>query len=94
MLSDRLYQLRQQRPVTVIGSAVIDVIADAYALPWRGCDIELQQQSVNIGGCALNVAVALQRLGIDSCNALPLGQGVWADIVRNNLQRQGDSEHY
>ncbi|TDN60444.1 PfkB family carbohydrate kinase [Scandinavium goeteborgense] len=83
--------LSQQRPVTVIGSAVIDVIADAYALPWRGCDIELQQQSVNIGGCALNVAVALKRLGINACNALPLGQGVWADIVRNNLTRQGIS---
>ncbi|HEX4500269.1 MAG TPA: PfkB family carbohydrate kinase [Scandinavium sp.] len=89
MLSDKLSQLEQKRPVTVIGSAVIDVIADAYALPWRGCDIELQQQGVNIGGCALNVAVALKRLGIDSCNALPLGQGVWADIVRNNLKRQG-----
>jgi sugar/nucleoside kinase (ribokinase family) len=89
MLSDKLNQLEQKRPVTVIGSAVIDVIADAYALPWRGCDIELQQQGVNIGGCALNVAVALKRLGIDSCNALPLGQGVWADIVRNNLARQG-----
>jgi sugar/nucleoside kinase (ribokinase family) len=89
MLHDKLSQLQQQRPVTVIGSAVIDVIADAYALPWRGCDIELQQQSVNIGGCALNVAVALKRLGIDACNALPLGQGVWADIVRNNLTRQG-----
>jgi len=89
MLSDKLRQLHQQRPVTVIGSAVIDVIADAYALPWRGCDIELQQQSVNIGGCALNVAVALKRLDIDACNALPLGQGVWADIVRNNLHKQG-----
>jgi sugar/nucleoside kinase (ribokinase family) len=89
MLSNKLSQLEQKRPVTVIGSAVIDVIADAYALPWRGCDIELQQQGVNIGGCALNVAVALKRLGIDSCNALPLGQGVWADIVRNNLARQG-----
>lgn len=88
MLREKLSQLRQRRQVTVIGSAVIDVIADAYALPWRGCDIELQQQSVNIGGCALNVAVALKRLGIDACNALPLGQGVWADIVRNNLKRQ------
>lgn len=91
MLSDKLSQLQQQRPVTVIGSAVIDVIADAYALPWRGCDIELQQQSVNIGGCALNVAMALKRLGIEACNALPLGQGVWAEIIRNNLQREGIS---
>ncbi|SQA64035.1 PfkB family carbohydrate kinase [Yokenella regensburgei] len=88
-LYERLLNLQQQRPVTVIGAAVIDVIADAYALPWRGCDIELKQQSVNIGGCALNIAVALKRLGISAHNALPLGQGVWAEIVRNNLAREG-----
>jgi sugar/nucleoside kinase (ribokinase family) len=88
-LADKLSALDQQRPVTVIGAAVIDVIADAYALPWRGCDIELKQQGVNIGGCALNIAVALKRLGISACNALPLGQGVWAEIIRNNLAREG-----
>lgn len=59
-LSDKLATLTAVRPVTVIGAAVIDVIADAYALPWRGCDIELQQQSVNVGGCALNIALALK----------------------------------
>ncbi|KNC92512.1 PfkB family carbohydrate kinase, partial [Trabulsiella odontotermitis] len=88
-VADKLRTLDQQRPVTVIGAAVIDVIADAYALPWRGCDIELKQQSVNIGGCALNIAVALKRLGITACNALPLGQGVWAEIICNNLAREG-----
>ena len=65
------------------------MIADAYGLPWRGCDIELQQQSVNIGGCALNIAVALKRLGMEADNALPVGQGVWADIIRNNMAREG-----
>ena len=84
-LQQLLSQLRTQRPVTVVGAAVIDVIADAYALPWRGCDIELKQQGVNVGGCALNIAVALKRLGIDASNALPLGQGVWADIIRNRM---------
>ena len=59
----RLETLYATRPVTVLGAAVIDVIADAYALPWRGCDIELKQQGVNIGGCALNIAIALKRLG-------------------------------
>lgn len=81
--------LGNQRCITVVGAAVIDVIADAYALPWRGCDIELQQQSVNIGGCALNIAVALKRLGVQADNALPIGQGVWADIIRNNLAKEG-----
>ena len=85
----RLSTLSNQRQITVVGAAVIDVIADAYALPWRGCDIELQQQSVNIGGCALNIAVALKRLGISAQNALPMGQGVWADIIRNTLAKEG-----
>jgi hypothetical protein len=61
--AQRLENLHATRPVTVLGAAVIDVIADAYALPWRGCDIELKQQGVNIGGCALNIAIALKRLG-------------------------------
>ncbi len=70
--AQRLDTLYAARPVTVLGAAVIDVIADAYALPWRGCDIELKQQGVNIGGCALNIAIALKRLGIASQNALPV----------------------
>ncbi|QXA49105.1 sugar kinase [Enterobacter cancerogenus] len=83
-----LATLRATRPVTVLGAAVIDVIADAYALPWRGCDIELKQQGVNIGGCALNIAIALKRLGIETQNALPVGHGVWADIIRNAMAKQ------
>lgn len=88
-LMQRLPTLGNKRPITIVGAAVIDVIADAYALPWRNCDIELQQQSVNIGGCALNIAVALKRLGMEADNALPVGQGVWADIIRNNMAREG-----
>lgn len=82
-----LPELTTRQPVMVVGAAVIDVIADAYALPWRGCDIELKQQSVNVGGCALNIAVALKRLGIEAGNALPLGQGVWAEIIRNRMAK-------
>lgn len=33
-----LPELTTRQPVMVVGAAVIDVIADAYALPWRGCD--------------------------------------------------------
>lgn len=88
-LRARLPELQAKRPVCVLGSAVIDVIADAYALPWRGCDIELHQQGVNIGGCALNIAITLSRLGIDSQNALPIGEGTWADIIRGGLAKLG-----
>ncbi|MDY4349941.1 PfkB family carbohydrate kinase [Pectobacterium brasiliense] len=87
-LAAKLDGLTTRQPLTIIGAAVIDVIADAYALPYRGCDIELKQQSVNIGGCALNIAIALKRLGIAAQNALPVGQGVWADIIRHSLEKQ------
>ncbi|MHA0961216.1 PfkB family carbohydrate kinase [Enterobacter cancerogenus] len=88
LFAHSLATLTATRPVTVLGAAVIDVIADAYALPWRGCDIELKQQGVNIGGCALNIAIALKRLGIETQNALPVGHGVWADIIRNAMAKQ------
>ncbi|TCV96814.1 PfkB family carbohydrate kinase [Biostraticola tofi] len=86
---DALQSLANRVPVMVIGAAVVDVIADAYTLPHRGSDVELHQQGVNVGGCALNVAIALHRLGINSVNALPMGQGVWASIVRDKLNEYG-----
>lgn len=90
-VSELMDGLTARRPVTVLGAVVIDVIADAYALPWRGCDIELKQQGVNVGGCAFNVALALKRLGVEAQNVLPLGQGVWADIIRSSLAKRGMS---
>ncbi|MBA0038984.1 carbohydrate kinase [Pantoea sp. BIGb0393] len=86
---DDLQRLEAHLPVCVIGAAVVDVIADAYSLPHRGSDIELHQQGVNVGGCALNVAIALHRLAIPSTNALPLGNGIWASIVRQKLTEYG-----
>ncbi|WP_159565882.1 PfkB family carbohydrate kinase [Budvicia diplopodorum] len=88
-LISKLPSLANRRPVCVVGAAVIDVIADAYSLPHRGSDIELHQQGVNIGGCALNIAIALHRLGMESLNALPMGQGIWADIIRKTLAENG-----
>ncbi|WP_338628724.1 PfkB family carbohydrate kinase [Yersinia intermedia] len=84
-LINKLPSLANRRPVCVVGAAVIDVIADAYSLPYRGSDIELHQQGVNIGGCALNVAIALHRLGMTSLNALPVGKGIWSDIISKTL---------
>ncbi len=56
-----LPELTTRQSVMVVGAAVIDVFADADALPWRGCDVELNQQSVYVGGCALKIAVAGKR---------------------------------
>lgn len=86
---DDLARLSGRLPVCVIGAAVVDVIAKAGSLPQRGSDIELQQQGVSVGGCALNVAITLHRLGIPSINALPLGAGPWASLIRQKLADYG-----
>lgn len=88
-LISALAKLENRRQIVIVGAAVVDVIADAYSLPYRGSDIELKQQSVNVGGCALNIAVTVHRLGLQSLNALPLGRGTWAEIIRNDLSRKG-----
>lgn len=85
----QLPTMSNQRPLVIFGAAVIDVIADADVLPYRGSDLELHQQSINVGGCALNVAVTIHRLGLKSLNALPIGQGIWSDIIRNDLNKKG-----
>ncbi len=75
-----LPELATRQPVMVVGAAVIDVIADAYALPWRGCDIELKQQSVNVGGCALNIAVALKRQKGDRMQKMVIPGSLFAEM--------------
>lgn len=81
--------LVELHPVCVIGAAVVDVIARVPALPQRGGDLALTQQSVTAGGCALNVTLALHRLGVVPVNALPVGQGAWASVIRQKLQQYG-----
>ncbi|MGC6744892.1 hypothetical protein ACP0HM_10250 [Escherichia coli] len=55
-----LPELTTRQSVMVVGAAVIDVIADAYAPTGVGAISNWKQQSVNVGGCALNIAVALK----------------------------------
>lgn len=84
-----LFELITRQSVMVVGAAVIDVIVDVYVFFWRGCDIELKQQSVNVGGCVLNIVVALKRFGIEAGNVLSFGQGVWAEMIRNRMVKEG-----
>lgn len=43
--AQRLENLHATRPVTVLGAAVIDVIADAYALPRAGAISSLNSRA-------------------------------------------------
>ena len=76
--------------ILVIGSAVIDVIIRIAALPNPGDDIVGHKEGHNVGGCAYNVSKILDYLKIEHDLCVPVGQGMYADIIKNTLM---DSHH-
>ncbi|CAK2907645.1 sugar/nucleoside kinase (ribokinase family) [Vibrio crassostreae] len=81
--------LQNKRQLCLIGAAVVDIVTETPALPKRGTDVELTEKGIHVGGCALNIAIALKKLGVDSVNALPIGQGKWADIITSAMAEKG-----
>lgn len=80
-LISQIDALQTKRQICVLGAAIIDLVMKAPRLPLSGEDILLSQQERHIGGCAFNIALMLKRLGLNSYNALPIGNGVWANEV-------------
>jgi sugar/nucleoside kinase (ribokinase family) len=85
--------LKNQRQLCLIGAAVVDIVTETPALPKRGTDVELTEKGIHVGGCALNIAIALKKLGVESINALPIGQGKWADIITTAMAEKGLTSH-
>lgn len=83
--------LKNKRQLCLIGAAVVDIVTETPALPKRGTDVELTEKGIHVGGCALNIAIALNRLGVDSVNALPIGHGQWADLITAAMADKGVS---
>ncbi|WP_235862820.1 PfkB family carbohydrate kinase [Vibrio ruber] len=81
--------LSNQRQLCLLGAAVIDIVTETPNLPKRGEDIEIQEKGIHVGGCALNIAIAIQRLGLQSVNALPIGHGRWAELIRQAMADKG-----
>lgn len=67
----------------------MDMVAHADALPVRGGDTPASVSGFHLGGCALNIALGLKQLGIHSRNLLPLGEGMWAMRLREEMAARG-----
>lgn len=89
MLRERLATLGNKRQLCLLGAAVIDIVTETPNLPMRGEDIEIKEKGIHVGGCALNIAIAIQRLGLQSVNALPIGYGKWAEMIRQTMADKG-----
>lgn len=88
-LLGKLSLLKPARPIYVIGAAIVDHIVGVPYLPSSGDDVDASQDAVRVGGCALNVAICLQRLGIGSNNAFLIGEGNGSAPINRYLNDLG-----
>lgn len=73
--------------ILVIGSTVVDVIISLSHLPKTGEDVNIFGQSMSLGGCAYNVSDTIRHFGVPYILFSPTGTGIYADYIRNNLQK-------
>lgn len=73
----------------VIGAAILDIIMNIQRLPKSGEDILCSGTVSMVGGCAYNVAGTLRNFEVEHDLFVPVGQGMYADIISNNLKALG-----
>lgn len=75
----------------VIGAAIIDIIMKIKRLPKSGEDIPCSGSLSAVGGCAYNVAATLRNFGVDHDLFVPVGSGMYGDMIARDLRGLGYS---
>ena len=78
--------IHMKQHIAFIGSSVADVIIRIPHLPVRQEDINIESQTLSLGGCAFNAAWMCRLLGGDPLFFSPVGTGIYGDFVRRQLQ--------
>ncbi len=73
----------------VIGAAIIDIIMKIKRLPKSGEDILCSETVSTVGGCAYNVAGTLRGFGVDNDLFVPVGRGMYGDMIAGDLEKLG-----
>lgn len=71
--------------IAIIGSCTTDVIIEIPHLPKKEEDIHITSQTMALGGCAANAAHMLDLFGVKYYLCTPIGTGMYADFVREQL---------
>ena len=79
----------QNGKILCIGAIMADVMSHVPALPQRGEGVVVAHTSVQVGGCAFNSANAIRQLGAPHRLFAPLGQGIYARFIRDELAARG-----
>ena len=73
----------------VIGAAIIDIIMKIKRLPKSGEDILCSETVSTVGGCAYNVAGTLRGFSVDHDLFVPVGRGMYGDMIAGDLEKLG-----
>ena len=73
----------------VIGAAIIDIIMKIKRLPKSGEDILCSETVSTVGGCAYNVAGTLRGFNVDHDLFVPVGRGMYGDMIAGDLEKLG-----
>lgn len=84
-----LEALKPQKRLLIIGSAFVDVIIHVPRLPSSGEDVEGSSRQQLVGGCAYNVADAVDKLQLPFDTLIPIGSGMIAERVRSAFRERG-----
>lgn len=73
----------------IIGAAMLDIVVKMERLPKSGEDMYMNSQEMTVGGCAYNVADILKHFEVPHTLFAPVGNGVYADIIKKELAKNG-----
>ena len=73
----------------VIGAAIIDIIMKIKRLPKSGEDILCSETVSTVGGFAYPVAGTLRGFGVDHDLFVPVGRGMYGDMIAGDLEKLG-----
>ena len=75
--------------ILCIGAIMADVMSHVPKLPQRGEGVVVERTSTQVGGCAFNSANIIRQLGVPCRLFAPLGKGLYASFVREELAARG-----
>lgn len=81
--------MQESKGVLAIGALIVDMVCHVPRLPGSGEGIVAESVSMAVGGCAHNTACAVQELGMPVMLCAPLGSGMHAAWLRDQLQTRG-----
>lgn len=76
--------------VLVVGNAVLDlVVAPLLKPPPQGRTIKVDLSKLFVGGCGVNTALVLARLGVETSLVGPIGDDALASLLVSSLKKAG-----